>query len=86
MKTFCIFIGEIKFSNLFFSSQYNEKLYVHLLAFAVVGALADGVHNHGRQGRARPVNGRRQQPRRGREEELSAYGNGQVRSLRIRTS
>jgi len=50
-----------------------------LIAFTVAGALADGVHNHGRQGRARPVAGRRQQPRRGREEELAAYENGQVR-------
>lgn len=44
----------------------------------MAGSLADGLHSHGRQGRARPVGGRRQQPRRGREEELATYENGQV--------
>ena len=46
-------------------------------AFAVVGALADGPHAHGRQGRARSGNGgsQRQQQRfrSGRQEELPAY-------------
>jgi len=45
----------------------------------VAGTLADGLHSHGRQGRARPVGGRRQQPRRGRQEELAAYESGQVK-------
>jgi len=51
------------------------KTFALVLAFAVVGALADGPHAHGRQGRARSGGNRRQQQRfrSGRDEELPAY-------------
>jgi len=49
-------------------------------AFAIAGTMADGLHSHGRQGRTRPVSGRRQQQqRRGRQEELPGYAGEEVR-------